>query len=51
MTAAASVDAVAEGSEWTYLGVFNETDLARRAYEGVGFTQVGDACPDLLLIG
>ena len=34
-----------------YLGVFNENDVAKRAYLDVGFAQVGDACPDLLLIG
>jgi ribosomal protein S18 acetylase RimI-like enzyme len=51
VTAAASIDAVADGSEWTYLGVFNDNDVARRVYEEVGFVQVGDACPDLLLIG
>lgn len=51
VTAAASVDAVADGSEWTYLGVFNDNDVARRVYDDVGFVQVGDACPDLLLIG
>jgi ribosomal protein S18 acetylase RimI-like enzyme len=51
VTAAASADAVAAGSEWTYLGVFTENDVARRAYRDVGFEQVGDPCPDLLLIG
>ena len=51
VTAAASLDAVAAGSEWTYLGVFNENDVARRVYSDVGFVQVGAACPDLLLIG
>lgn len=51
VTAAATVDAVAGGSDWTYLGVFNENDVAQRVYADVGFAQVGDACPDLLLIG
>ena len=51
LTAAASVDAVDEGSTWTYLGVFNDNDVAKRVYRDVGFTQIGAACPDLLLIG
>lgn len=51
VTAAASVDAMAAGSEWTYLGVFNENDIAQRVYRTVGFTQVGGPCPDLLLVG
>jgi len=51
VTAAASADAVAAGSEWTYLGVFAENDVARRVYRDVGFAQVGDPCPDLLLVG
>lgn len=51
VTAAASVDAMAAGSEWTYLGVFNENDIAQRVYRNVGFTQVGGPCPDLLLVG
>ncbi len=50
-TATACVDAAAEGSEWTYLGVFTDNDVARRVYLDVGFAQVGDTCPDLLLIG
>jgi Acetyltransferase (GNAT) family len=51
VTAAACVDALAAGSQWTYLGVFNDNDVARRVYLDVGFAQVGDASPDLLLIG
>ena len=51
VTAAACLDSVAEGSQWTYLGVFNDNDVARRVYTDVGFVQVGDPCPDLLLIG
>jgi len=51
VTAAASADAVAAGSEWTYLGVFTENGVARRVYRDVGFAQVGDPCPDLLLVG
>lgn len=51
VTATASVDALTEGSEWTYLGVFNDNEIARRVYQDVGFVQVGEPCPDLLLIG
>ncbi len=51
VTAAASADALAAGSEWTYLGVFTDNDVARRVYRDVGFAQVGDPCADLLFIG
>ena len=51
VTAAATMDADADGSEWTYLGVFHENEVAQRVYADVGFAQVGDVCPDLLLIG
>lgn len=51
VTAAASADATAAGSEWTYLGVFNENHVARRVYRDVGYAQVGHPCPDLLLTG
>jgi predicted GNAT superfamily acetyltransferase len=50
VTAAAIRDAVAAGSEWTYLGVFAENQAAIRLYEGLGFERVGDASPDLLLV-
>jgi ribosomal protein S18 acetylase RimI-like enzyme len=51
VTAAASADAFDVGSDWTYLGVFAENEVARRVYLDVGFAQVGDPSPDLLLIG
>jgi ribosomal protein S18 acetylase RimI-like enzyme len=51
VTAAASVDAVEAGSAWTYLGVFADNEVAQRVYRNVGFAQVGDPCPDLLLVG
>jgi len=51
VTAAACADGVAAGSEWTYLGVFDENQVARHVYRDVGFAQVGDPCPDLLLVG
>ena len=49
VTAAATRDALAAGSVWTYLGVFADNRAAIRLYEGVGFDQVGEAGPDLLL--
>ena len=49
--AAAAADGLVAGSDWTYLGVFTENDVARRVYRDVGFEQVGDPCPDLLLVG
>jgi ribosomal protein S18 acetylase RimI-like enzyme len=50
VTAAAVHDAVSELSEWTYLGVFADNDTAIRLYRGIGFEQIGDAAPDLLLV-
>ncbi len=47
--AAAARDALGARSEWTYLGVLAENASAIRLYEGIGFQQVGDASPDLLL--
>ena len=51
VTAAATVDAMAAGSDWIHLGVFNENAVAQGVYRKVGFSQIGDPCPDLLLIG
>jgi ribosomal protein S18 acetylase RimI-like enzyme len=50
VTAAATRDARAVGSAWTYLGVFADNRIAIRLYEGLGFDRVGDAGPDLLLV-
>jgi ribosomal protein S18 acetylase RimI-like enzyme len=50
VTSAASADAVANGSAWTYLGVFVDNREAIRLYRGLGFERVGEPCPDLLLI-
>jgi predicted GNAT superfamily acetyltransferase len=50
VTAAASADAVAAGSEWTHLGVFADNRAAIRLYRDLGFDRVGEPCPDLLLI-
>jgi GNAT superfamily N-acetyltransferase len=49
VTAVVAADAIAAGSEWTYLGVFAENDTARRLYEGLGFTTLGGPSPDLVL--
>lgn len=51
VTMAATADAIAAGSEWTYLGVFADNDPALRLYRRAGFEMVGDPCPDLLLVG
>jgi GNAT superfamily N-acetyltransferase len=48
-TAAATADAIAGGSTWTYLGVFDENVVARRLYERLGFVLMGGPSPDLLL--
>ena len=48
-SAVAMQDAVAAGSRWTYLGVFDDNLVARRMYEGLGFVQLGGPAPDLLL--
>jgi GNAT superfamily N-acetyltransferase len=48
-TAHVVADAVAAGSRWTYLGVFEENDVARGLYDSLGFVTVGGVAPDLLL--
>jgi ribosomal protein S18 acetylase RimI-like enzyme len=48
-SAVAMHDAVAAGSRWTYLGVFDENVVARRMYEDLGFVALGGPSPDLLL--
>jgi len=49
VTAVVAADAIAAGSEWTYLGVFAENATAIRLYEGLGFTSLGGPSPDLIL--
>lgn len=49
VTAAAARDGLAEGSRWTYLGVFSSNDGARRMYERLGFAVIGGPTPDLIL--
>jgi ribosomal protein S18 acetylase RimI-like enzyme len=48
-TEIAMQDAVAAGSRWTYLGVFDDNLVARRMYEALGFVVLGGPAPDLLL--
>jgi ribosomal protein S18 acetylase RimI-like enzyme len=49
VTALALADAVADGSRWTYLGVFEENTVARTLYGSLGFVAIGGVAPDLLL--
>lgn len=49
VTRLATEDALADGSRWVYLGVFEDNRVARRLYESLGFEQVGTTNPDLLL--
>jgi len=49
LTRLATADAVAAGSEWTYLGVFAENVGAVAVYRQAGFVRVGRSCPDLIL--
>jgi ribosomal protein S18 acetylase RimI-like enzyme len=51
VVAAAVEDAVAAGSQWTYLGVFVENDAAIRLYRRLGFEIVGEPGADLVLLG
>lgn len=51
VTLAAAADAVAADSEWVYLGVFADNEVAIRLYRRAGFQVVGEPVPDLLLIG
>jgi len=48
-TEIAIADALAAGSRWTYLGVFDENVVAKRMYERLGFVTIGGPAPDLLL--
>jgi ribosomal protein S18 acetylase RimI-like enzyme len=49
VTSIAVADALADGSRWTYLGVFDDNHVAHRLYASLGFVPVGDVAPDLLL--
>ena len=48
-TSLAVADALAAGSRWTYLGVFEDNVVARRVYDSLGFVPIGGVSPDLLL--
>lgn len=48
-TAAATLDALALGSEWTYLGVFEANATARRLYARLGFEDIADPGGDWIL--
>jgi ribosomal protein S18 acetylase RimI-like enzyme len=49
VTSIAAADALAAGSRWTYLGVFEDNAAARRLYAALGFAAIGGVAPDLLL--
>ena len=49
VTAIVAADAIAAGSEWTYLGVFVENATAIRLYEKLGFSSLGGPSPDLIM--
>lgn len=50
VTTAATRDALRNGFEWAYLGVYADNKMAIRLYEALGYEPVGDAGPDLLLV-
>ena len=50
VTRLATMDSLAAGSEWTYLGVFADNAPAIGLYQRSGFVRVGEPCPDLLLV-
>jgi ribosomal protein S18 acetylase RimI-like enzyme len=50
VTRIAAAEAIAAGSEWTYLGVFADNAVAIGLYERSGFARVGQPAPDLLLV-
>jgi GNAT superfamily N-acetyltransferase len=49
VTGLAVADALADGSRWIYLGVFEENAIARSLYGSLGFVAIGGVAPDLLL--
>jgi ribosomal protein S18 acetylase RimI-like enzyme len=51
VTASATLDAFAEGSEWVHLGVYAENLPARHMYERLGFGMSGEPGPDMILLG
>lgn len=51
VTAMATVDAAADGSEWVHLGVFADNVAAFTLYESLGFVPSGPPGPDMMLVG
>jgi len=49
VTSIAVEDALAAGSRWIYLGVFQENGVAQQLYSSLGFELIGGVAPDLLL--
>ena len=49
VTSLVVADALAAGSAWIHLGVFEENAVARKLYTSLGFEPVGGIAPDLLL--
>jgi GNAT superfamily N-acetyltransferase len=48
-TALVAAKGAEAGSRWIHLGVFADNVNAIRMYEGLGFQQVGDRAPDLIM--
>jgi len=49
-TVMAASDALADESDWTYLGVFSDNEAAIRLYREIGFERIGASSPDMLLV-
>ena len=51
VTATATVDGFADGSELVHLGVFTDNRPAKALYQALGYAFVGEPGPDMVLIG